>query len=163
MPKGYASGSQVARSTPFDNSTNGFTAANTQTAIEEAKATAQGFPRAGIILISNGTQGNNDWITYSELTPNNKIVFPVNTRINEITFSNANADVEFDLQIFKNGIAGGDLIYTASFDTGAGIDFGLISSVNLDFLAGDWIRIRYIDQSTNTSDLVVTLWISRNP
>lgn len=162
MPKGYANSSQVARSTPFDNSTNGFTSVETQSAIEEAKAQAEGFPRAGLILISNGTQGNNDWITYSELTPNNKIVFPTNTRINEITFSNANVDVEFDLQIFKNGIAVGNLIYTASFDTGASVDYGLITGVNLDFLAGDWIRIKYIDQGTNTSDLVVTLWISRN-
>ncbi len=155
--------SKVARSFFFDNSTNGFDADNVQEAIEEAKLTAEGFPRAGITLISNGSQGANEWITYSELTPDNKIVFPVNTRLNEITFSNAISDVEFDLQIFKNGIAGGDLIYTASFDTAAGIDYGYLANINLDFLAGDWIRIKYIDQGTNTSDLTVVLWISRNP
>lgn len=147
----------------FDNSSNGFTASNVQTAIEEAKATAQGFPRFGVTLMANGAQGNGDWITYNELLPNTKVVFPVNTKLDEITFSNNNSDVEFDLQIFKNGILAGNLVYTAVFNTGVGIDYGIISSINLSFVAGDWIRIKYIDQGDNTSDLVVVLWASRNP
>lgn len=151
----------VAESVPFDNDTNGFTADNTQTAIEEAKQNAEGFPRAGIILVQNGTQGNGDWITYSNLTPDAKIVFPVNTRINEVTFANSSSDVEFSLVVYKNGIAGGNIVDTWTFDTGPGIDFGYLDGLALDFVAGDWIRLLYQDDGTNTSDLVVTIWISR--
>ena len=151
----------VADSVPFDNDSNGFTADDTQAAIEEAKQNAEGFPRAGIILVNNGTQGNNDWITYSNLTPDAKIVFPVNTKINEVTFANRKDDVEFTLKIFKNGITGGDLIDTWTFNTGSGVDFGFLDELDLSFAAGDWIRIQYQDDGTNTSDLVVTVWISR--
>lgn len=154
---------KTAINNTFDNSSNSFLATNVQTAIEEAKATAQGFPRFSVTLMANGAQGNGNWITYNELLPNAKIVFPVNTKLNEITFSNNNSDVEFDLQIFKNGILAGNLVYTASFNTGVGVDFASISSINIDFVAGDWIRIKYIDQGDNTSDLVVVLWASRNP
>ena len=154
---------QVSEETPFDNSINGFTADNAQTAIEEAKQTAEGFPRAGIILVNNGVQGNGDWITYSNLTPDAKIVFPVKTKINEVTFANSNSDVEFDLEVYKNGITGGDLIDTWSFNTGPGIDFDYLDGLTLEFNPGDWIRLLYVDQGTNTSDLVVTIWISRIP
>jgi hypothetical protein len=153
----------LAEDIPFDNTLNTFTSDNVQDAIEEAKQNAEGFPRAGIILVNNGTQGNNDWITYSNLTPDVKIVFPVNTKINEVTFGNRNDDVEFDLEVYKNGITSGDLITTWSFNTGSGVDYGYITDLDLTFNEGDWIRLKYIDQGTNTSDLVVTIWISRIP
>jgi len=154
---------QDAISTPFDPTGTSFPTSidNCQDAIEYAKQNAEGFPRAGIPLVNNGTQGNGDWITYSNLTPGAKIVFPVNTRLNEITFANQRNDVEFDLEFYKNGTAGGDLVYTWSVNTGSGINYGYVDGLTLDFNAGDWIRILYVDQGTNTSDLVVTLWISR--
>lgn len=120
-----------------------------------------GFPRAGLPLVNNGSQNNNDWITYSNLTPDAKITFPVKTRINEVTFANSNSDVEFDIQVYKNGIAGGNLVDTWSFDTGPGIDFGSLSNIDLDLEIGDWIRLKYIDQGTNTSDLVLVVYFSR--
>jgi hypothetical protein len=153
--------SSVAKSVPFDNATNGFIAQETQSAIEEAKQNAEGFPRAGIILTANGTQSNGDWISYSELTPSAKIVFPVNSRLNEITFSNNTPDVEFALEFYKNGTAIGNLVYTWTVNTSPGVDFSYTSGININFVAGDWIRIKYIDQGDNTSDLNVVLWISR--
>jgi len=151
----------VAGEIPFDNATNGFTAEDTQAAIEEAKQYTEGFPRAGIVLLANGTQTNNDWISYNELLPTAKIVFPVSVRLNEITFSNSNSDVEFALVIYKNGTNVGNIVYTWTVNTGAGVDFGYISGLTIDFAAGDWIRVKYLDQGDNTADLNVTLWVSR--
>lgn len=151
----------VADSVPFDNDTNGFTADSTQEAIEEAKAQAEGFPRAGIPLVQNGVQGNGDWISYSNLVPDAVITFPVNSRINEITVANRKNSVEFDLEVYKNGSTAGDIVDTWSFSTGAGVNYASLSSVNLDLVVGDFIRLKYIDQGTNTSDLVVVIYFSR--
>ena len=157
--------SPVAESIPFDNSDNDFTSDDTQAAIEEARDTAAGFPRAGLSLVQNGTMGNNDLVSYSNLTPQTPIVFPVNTQLNELTFSNNRASIECDLEIWDGGVSSGTLIKTVNISTGAG---NLIQAVdlnadNLTFSAGDQIQIRYKDQGTNARDMVVVLWISRIP
>lgn len=131
-----------------------------QEGIEYAIESSQGFPRAGIPLVSNGVVGNNDWITYNELTPNAKIIFPVNTRINELTMTNQNTSVESDFIFYKNGITAGNIIYTWSISTGVN-DYTYQNGLTLDFNAGDWLRILHSDQGTNPSDLVLVLWISR--
>jgi hypothetical protein len=155
--------SAVAQSVPF--SATGFTAKNVKDGIIEAKQNAEGFPRAGISLVMNGTVSNNSWVTYSELTPNVPIVFPVKTQLKEISFANNTNNVQFDLEFYKNGIAGGNLIYTWSVNTGAGINYKYadLSSQNLIFNAGDWIRLLYKDTGTNASDGVWVLWIARIP
>ncbi len=158
MPK--VTSTPVAKSVPFDNTSNSFTSTETQSAIEEAKLNAEGFPRAGIVLIANGTANNNDWICYNELVSGNKIVFPVNTKLNELTWTNTKVNVSFNLEIYKNGIAGGNLVYTYTVTSDAD-GLGYLAGINLSFNAGDWIRVKYIDTGTNCSDLVVTLWISR--
>jgi hypothetical protein len=43
----------VAQSIPFDNSTNGFTSTNVQTAIEEAKTATSGFDENKILTSHN--------------------------------------------------------------------------------------------------------------
>lgn len=151
----------VAPAIPFEDA--GFAADNVQAAIIEAKQNAEGFPRAGISLISNGTQGNGDWVTYSELTPDVVITFPVNTKINELTWANSKTGVNFDLEFYKNGIAAGNLFYTFSVPDSGAVNYGYVASLNYTFSAGDYMRIKYIDQGNNTSDLVVTVWISRIP
>ena len=151
---------QVAESVPFED--ENFTSKNTQDAIIEAKQNAEGFPRAGIPLINNGVQGNGDWIAYSNLTPSVEIIFPVKTKLNEITWSNDRDDVEFDLEIYKNGTSDpGDKVATYNINSSTNERSGFIDGISLEFEAGDWIRIKYIDQGTNTSDLVILLWISR--
>lgn len=149
---------QVAKSIFFSDSA--FTSKNAQDAIIEARNTAEGFPRAGLALVQNGTQGNNDWVSYSNLTPDAKITFPVKTRINEVTWANQKTSVEFDLEFYKNGTTAGDIVYTYSVSSG-GLDYGSQDSVNIEFDVGDWLRIKYKDQGTNTSDLVVVLYFSR--
>jgi len=149
-------------SIPFDDP--GFVSDNTLDAIVEAKNTAAGFPRAGIILVYNGTVSNNDLISYSNLTPNTPIVFPVNTQINEVTFANNRNSVECDLEIYDGG-TGGTLVKTLNVSTGAGVNNQVfdVNVDNLTFDAGDFVQIVYKDQGTNARDMVVTLWISRIP
>lgn len=147
----------------FDNTSNSFIADNTQGAIEEARETAAGFPRAGLALVQNGTMGDGDLVSYSHLTPNTPIVFPVNTQINEITFSNNRTSVECDFNIYDGGI-GGTLVKTLNTSTGGNVYQTFdVNADNLTFNAGEIIQIEYVDQGTNARDMVLTLWISRIP
>jgi hypothetical protein len=157
--------SPVAESIPFDNDTNGFNSDDTQSAIEEARETAAGFPRAGLALIYNGTTSNNDLISYSNLTPNTPIVFPVNTQLNELTFANNRNSVECDIEIWDGGVSSGTLVKTVNVSTGAGVNNQVfdLNSDNLTFNQGDFIQLRYKDQGTNARDMVIVLWISRIP
>jgi hypothetical protein len=151
----------VAESVPFDNGSNGFTADNTQKAIEEAKTNAEGFPRAGLPLIANGTVSNNQWIAYSELLPNTPIgPWAVNVKLQEISWSNTNTNVAFSLEFYKNGTAPGNLFYTMTV-TSPNSGYGYVSGLNYSFVAGDYVRIKYIDQGTNCADFGLILWISR--
>jgi hypothetical protein len=153
---------QVAESVFFNS--DEFNSTNVQDAIIEAKQNAEGFPRAGIPLIQNGISGNGDLISYSNLTPDTDIVFPVKTKLNEMTIGNTSTSVEFDLRIYKNGTAPGDLVTTINVSTGSSRNaFFDLNSSNIIFEAGDYAKIEYIDQGTNAGDLVVVLWISRIP
>lgn len=156
--------SEVAESIPFDNDTNDFVADEVQGAIEEARETAAGFPRAGLALVQNGTMSNNDLISYSHLTPNTPIVFPVNTQLNEVTFSNNRTSVECDIEIWRGEVGVGTLLITLNVNTGAGrTELFDLNSGNFTFIAGEQIQLRYIDQGTNARDMVIVLWISRIP
>lgn len=152
--------SAVAEEVPFEDPS--FTADNAQDAIIEAKQNAEGFPRAGLPLISNGTMGNNDLISYSNLTPTAVITFPVRTKINELTFANDRTSVECDLELWKNGVGSGTLIKTVSISTGSEtFQAEDLNADNLILEVGDYLQIRYIDQGTNAADLALVLWISR--
>lgn len=155
----------VAEQVPFDNDGTTFVSEDTRAAIIEARETAAGFPRAGLSLVQNGLQSSGDLVSYSHLTPQTPIVFPVNTQLNELTFSNNRNSIECDLEIWDGGVSGGTLVKTVNISTGAGnvsqaVD---LNADNLTFSAGDEIQIRYIDQGTNARDMVVVLWISRIP
>jgi hypothetical protein len=152
----------VAGQVPFDNDTNNFTSEDTQSAIEEARDLAAGFPRAGISLVYNGTVSNNDLISYSNLTPQTTIVFPVNTQLNELTFANNRTSVDCDIEIWDGGVTSGTLIKTVNVSTGAGDNAVFdLNADNLTFNAGEFIQLRYIDQGTNARDMALVLWISR--
>lgn len=150
---------------PFDNDTNNFDAEDAQAAIEEARDSAAGFPRSGLALVQNGTMGNNDLISYSNLTPQTPILFPVNTQINELTFANNRNSVECDIEIWDGLVNVGTLVKTVSISTGSGIKTQAVdlNADNLTFNAGDEIQLRYKDQGTNARDMVIVLWISRIP
>jgi hypothetical protein len=168
MKKGIFQTTEVAKSVPFDNSINGFTATDTQTAIEEAKQNSEGFPRAGLTLTANGTVTTGSWITYSELLANPRILFPVNIRLKEITWVNANTSLgAFTFEFYKNGqVNPTNLVFTytpTAADRTAGYGYYAWSS-NLDFNAGESVYIKYVKPSgTSLSDLALIIWISRLP
>ncbi len=58
---------QMAITTPFDNSTNGFTATEVQSAIEEAKSTAEGKARYVVNFGFDGNASSGRWL---ETVPN---------------------------------------------------------------------------------------------
>jgi len=152
----------VAEQVPFDNEGTVLVSDTTQEAILETLEKAAGFPRAGLALVQNGTSSNGDLISYSSLTADTPIVFPVNTQINEMTISNNRNSVECDIEIWDGGVAAGTLVKTVSFSTGANkSDFVDLNIDNLTFVAGDEIQLKYVDTGTNARDLVVVLWISR--
>ena len=63
---------QVARSTPFDNSTNGFTSTDTQSAIEEVNATVTAnnrFPRRRVYATETFTvRYEESMVVYQRIT-----------------------------------------------------------------------------------------------
>jgi hypothetical protein len=165
---GRDSYNQVAASLPYDNSTNVFTADETQAAIEEAKQNAEGFPRAGLALTANGTVGDLAWITYTELLANPRILFPVKTRLKEFTWVNNNVNIRaLNFVFYKNGQAGGNIVYTYTPTAGqrtAGYGYLAFPS-NLDWNAGDslYVQCDYTAAGTSLSDLAAVCWVSRIP
>jgi hypothetical protein len=159
---------QVAKSLPFDNGSNGFVSNDTQSAIEETKQYNEGFPRSGIVLTANGTVNTGNWITYTELLANPRIVFPVGIRLKEMTFNNSNTSLRaLNFTIYKNGQAAGNIVSTITPTAGqrtAGYGFYVWPS-NIDFIAGDvmYIQANYTAAGTSLSDLGLVIWISRIP
>jgi hypothetical protein len=98
MRRAYAP--PVAKSTPFDNATNGFTATETQSAIEEAKSTAEGKARW---MATAGFDGNASTGRYLEFNSNvdsnqSGLIIPVPTILKELTISvNTAATVTFSI------------------------------------------------------------------
>lgn len=166
--KTHISSTPVAKSTPFDNATNGFTATNTQAAIEEAKQNAEGFPRAGIPLTANGTVSDLAWITYSELLANPRILFPVKTSLKEFTWVNNNVNIRpLDFKFYKNGQLAGNLVYTYTPTAGERTNgYGYLAiPVSLTWNAGEslYVQVDYTAAGTSLSDLGALIWISRIP
>lgn len=150
----------VAGAVPFDNATNGFTATDAQAAIEEAKQNAEGFPRAGVRSTYNGTVGANAWLGPTELHPNTPLlVAPVTLKLNEISWSNQNTNVQFRIQ-FRTVSKTGTIFYTLTVvSTNPG--YGFASGINFTLNPGDTIWAQYLDDGTNCSDMDLILWVSR--
>jgi hypothetical protein len=143
----------------FDNSSNGFTATNTQAAIEESKASAPGKARASIVCTFNGTIGNNNWLGYSELIPGDQvpILIPWNCILKELTVVYQNAflgspSIDGRLDLYKNGTAGGNIVHQITFTND---NDGGIFTPDISFNAGDQLRGRWVDQGDNPADMVI--------
>jgi hypothetical protein len=154
----------VAKATPFDNSTNGFIATNVQAAIEEVRFVAES-KRLVLTLTNNGTLANGNWITYSELLANPRILFPIKVRLKELSWVNNNVNLgAFDFVCYKNGQAAGNIIYTYSApaaDRTVGYGYHLIPNA-FDFLPGESLYIKYVKPSgTSLADLALLVYIER--
>ncbi len=134
----------------------------TQEAIEYAKLYAEGFPRAGVPCIYNGTLSNNDWISYSNLTPSVPIPWAVSTKIHEITWSNKDSrdNRSFNLEIYKLVGTTQTLVTTLTVSNST-YHYGYWSGLSITFNAGEALRMRYKDTGLNCSDLVIVPWFSR--
>lgn len=150
----------------FDNSTNGFSAKTTQSAVEEAKDIALGKSRFTIVCTFNGTVGNNNWLGFSEVLPGDQVPIrlPLKCRLKEIQFSytqssllgiplgSEQVDGRFDL--YKNGLTSpANVVFQGTFTNNAGGKY--FTNINVDLNAGDWIVGRWVDQGDNPSDLAI--------
>lgn len=146
---------------------NGFVAQDTQTAIEEAKASAISTSRFVITTFFNGTIGNNNWLGFSEVLPGNQVPIrlPVKCRLKEIQFSYAQSSllgpplngekVDGRYDLYKNGLTSPtNVVWQGSFtNQPAGKYF---TNVNVDFNAGDWFVGRWVDLGDNPADMAIT-------
>lgn len=143
----------------FDNSNNDFTAENTQAAIEEAKATAQGLPRWIIICRYNGTVSDGDLIGLDNLLADKKIILPVKVSVKEVSWNNTNTGVGMSLLFYKNNLSNLVYTYTATAaDNANGYGFHqLTNPILLD--PGEFIYVKYVKTGgSNTSDLGLMIW-----
>lgn len=158
--------SPTAKSTPFDNSTNGYASTNVQDAIEEGVTTAIQKPRFSITTVFNGTVGNNDWLGYDNLIPGDQVPIrvPLNCILKEITMYYKNTAllgiptgsnlIDGRLQVYKNGLTDPtNIIHTETFTNQA--DGKTISNLNVSFSAGDFIVCRWKDDGDNPSDAAI--------
>lgn len=148
----------VAGSTPFDNSTNGFAATDVQAAIEEAKATAVSKVRFTLVTTFNGVVGNNSWLGYSELLPGNTspIRLPLACILREISFSWNGTSVDGTYRIYKNGTAAGDIVYTTTFTNQNG--GSQITGVNISFAANNFYSGFWVDAGDNPLDMSIVYY-----
>jgi hypothetical protein len=96
----------VAKSTPFDNTTNGFTAADVQAAIEEAKTTAANASRGPTNCGFDGSAGTGRWLEFYANNPSNNNPFVIAEPAQLIAVSiSAASNSTGTVTIFKNGIS----------------------------------------------------------
>lgn len=151
---------QRASTVPFDNSTNGFTATEVQSAIEEAKTTATGLPRFNVRGAYNGVVSGGTWLGPNELLPNTPFsTLPVKSQLNEISWSNQNTNVQFHIEI-RTVSKTGTIFHTMTV-TSPNSGYGYVTGLSYVFNPGTVIFAQYIDDGTNCSDMDLMLWFSR--
>jgi hypothetical protein len=145
---------RTASQNSFDNTSNGFTATNVQTAIEEARNTATGLLMYTVSVTCNGSMSNGQWIGKGELLSNTvTYVAPRSLQLIGASWGNSNANVDFDLEFFKNGRG------TTKFRTFQirNLTYGYEFNWSDSFVAGDFLDIKYVDQGDNASDFAIDL------
>jgi len=133
----------------------GIAATDAEEAIKEVKAGADAKPRYTVPCIMNGIMGNDDWITYSNLTPDSEIVVPFDSILEEVTYANSRNSVEFDIEFYKNTRVGTPY---ATREVRSGSENNGIIVTNDSFAAGDRLNMKYKDQGTNAADLVLMVF-----
>lgn len=151
-----------AESVPFDNSDNGFESDDVQAAIEESKEQASGFGRVPLIMLHNGTLSNGEEIGRNELMADKKYIFPVNFKITHLTWNNARSNVDFDLEFYRYNYSGSlypsQPFFTYEVRNG---EYGYLDDLDYSFVAGDYLKIIYVDRGTNARDFEGEIWGTR--
>jgi hypothetical protein len=148
----------VAQSVPFDNGTNGFTANNTQGAIEEAKSSAIAKCRFTIVCTFDGTIANNQWLSYSHFHPGNlvPIILPLNCILREVAVSFDQTGVTGQINLYKNGVTFTDIIGNLSFSNNNNTK--IFTGLNYEFSQGDTLRGRWQSGGTNLRDTAIVYY-----
>lgn len=97
---------QEASDTPFDNSINGFTSDEVQSAIEEAKTSASGASRGPAICGFDGTANVGRYLEFYSNNPSNNNPFIVSepSQIAAISISAASNSTG-TVTVYKNGVS----------------------------------------------------------
>lgn len=154
--------SPVARSIPFDNASNSFTASEVQAAIEEARDTAISKVRFTITLTNNGSLSNNQRFGINELLPNAPVIVPVACTLREAAFSNNSAIADAQFVFVKRTtpntsagtVAGDTTVYTWNITNAL---TATVSGINAVLSAGNEILVRFVDTGNNPSDAYMIL------
>lgn len=166
----------VALSTPFEPLRNPdstgiqglITMDNVQDAIEEAVQIAPGKQaRFTISLLNNGTLGNGARFGYDSLLPNTPVIVPRKCRLKEATFSNQNTNTDAQFDIYRrsppisSSTPGGTatLLYTWTFTNS---QTASLTGLDLLFLAGEEVLVRFTDTGDNPSDANMMLFFTND-
>ena len=147
-----------AKNIRFTSVTGKLLEKNIQDALDESAEnadTALNTPRFTIPLIYNGTPGNNEFIGYSNLIPGDDtpIVVPIDSVLQEYTFSNKNSNADYTIELRRNSTTAAVFDTTSKVNTLSFVQSGITQA----FTAGDTIYIKYIDDGSNASDMVIVL------
>jgi len=144
----------VAGSTPFDNSTNGFTADDVQAAIEEVESLASPL-RVPITLVYNGTLSNGDFIGYSNLLPGDAtpIIIPISGSFVGFTWSNKVTGADFALE-FRLGSTTATPFFTWTVTNTQIAEVAVPAEA---VTAGGTMYVKYLDQGQNAQDATIVL------
>ena len=155
----------VAESTPFEPERNpdstgqqsNIVSENVQGAIEEAYWTAPGsIARFTIPLLHNGTVDNGTFLGYSQTIPGDDtpIILPRKCQITEFTFSNNRTNADYTLELRKNSKTAPVFFTVSKVNTRLFFEQGLSE----EFLPGDQIYVKYVDNGTNARDVAMILF-----
>ena len=98
--------SPVSKSVPFDNTTNGFTSTEAQSAIEEAKSVAASASRGPTLCGFDGSAGTGRWLEFYSNNPSNGNPFIIAEPAELVAVSiSASANSTGTVTIFKNGVS----------------------------------------------------------
>lgn len=97
--------SEVAKSVPFDNSTNGFTSEETQSAIEEAFQAGANASRGPTVCGFDGNGGTGRWLEFFANNPSNNSPFIVAepSELIAVSIVSAVASSTGTVTIYSNG------------------------------------------------------------
>lgn len=115
MSNGKVISTPVAKAVPFDNSTNGFTANETQTAIEEGTQNAANASRGPTICGFDGSASTGRWLEFFSNNPSNNNPFVLAEPAQLIALSvSASANSTGTVTVYKNGVSVQTISLTAN-------------------------------------------------
>lgn len=105
--RNYILATPVSRQIPFDNTSNGFTSTNAQSAIEEAKTTAANASRGPTICGFDGTAGTGRWLEFYSNNPSdaNPFIIAEPAQLIALSLVTSSASTTGTVTVFKNGVA----------------------------------------------------------